>query len=64
MTFDKTSFEHQIALNNLNSDQVLTCLDYSAYFDLTAQNLSSNKNGILQQLEAEKIKLGSGIFII
>jgi len=53
--FDKTPFEHQIALNNLNSDQVLTCLDYPAYFDLTAQNLPSNKNGILQQLQAEKM---------
>ena len=53
--FDKTPFEHQIALNNLNSDQILTCLDYPAYFDLTAQNLPSNKNGILQQLQAEKM---------
>jgi predicted HTH transcriptional regulator len=53
--FDKTPFEHQIALNNLNADQVLNCLDYPAYFDLTAQNLPSNKNGILQQLAAEKM---------
>ncbi|RKZ91726.1 MAG: transcriptional regulator [Candidatus Parabeggiatoa sp. nov. 1] len=53
--FDKTPFEHQIALDNLNADQVLNCLDYPAYFDLTAQNLPSHKNGILQQLEAEKM---------
>jgi len=53
--FDKTPFEPQIALNNLNADQVLNCLDYPAYFELTAQNLPSNKNGILQQLEAEKM---------
>jgi len=53
--FDKTPFEHQIAFNNLNADQILNCLDYPAYFDLTAQNLPSNKNGILQQLAAEKM---------
>jgi predicted HTH transcriptional regulator len=53
--FDKTPFEHQIAINNLSADQVLTCLDYPAYFDLTAQNLPSHKNGILQQLVAEKM---------
>jgi predicted HTH transcriptional regulator len=53
--FDKIPFEHQIALQSLNADQVLNCLDYPAYFDLTAQNLPSNKNGILQQLEAEKM---------
>ncbi|MCK5523783.1 MAG: putative DNA binding domain-containing protein [Thiomargarita sp.] len=53
--FDKTPFEHQIAINNLNADQVLNCLDYPAYFDLTAQNLPSHKNGILQQLVAEKM---------
>ena len=53
--FDKTPFEDQIAQNNLNADQVLNCLDYPAYFDLTAQNLPSHKNGILQQLVAEKM---------
>jgi ATP-dependent DNA helicase RecG len=53
--FDKIPFEHQIALSNLNADQVLSYLDYPAYFELTAQNLPSHKNGILQQLEAEKM---------
>ncbi|MCK5717774.1 MAG: hypothetical protein KAH77_09830 [Thiomargarita sp.] len=53
--FDKIPFENQIALENLNADQVLNCLDYPSYFELTEQNLPSNKNGILQQLEAEKM---------
>jgi predicted HTH transcriptional regulator len=64
--FDKTPFEHQIALQSLNADQVLNCLDYPAYFDLTAQNLPSHKNGILQQLAAEKmiIKNQAGLWDI
>jgi len=53
--FDKTQFEFQFALQNVNADEVLSYLDYPAYFDLTSQNLPSNKNGILQQLEAEKM---------
>jgi predicted HTH transcriptional regulator len=53
--FDKTPFEFQLALQNINADEVLNYLDYPAYFDLTSQNLPSNKKGILQQLESEKM---------
>jgi ATP-dependent DNA helicase RecG len=53
--FDKTPFEQHIAVNNLNAAQVLTYLDYPAYFELTGQNLPSHKTAIVQQLAAEKM---------
>jgi len=46
-------FEEQIALRNLEQNEILRKLDYAAYFDLIGKNLPDNKNGILAALEAE-----------
>ncbi|MEO1654099.1 MAG: ATP-binding protein [Bacteroidota bacterium] len=46
-------FEKGIARADLGADEVLKLLDYAAYFDLTAQNLPMNKNGILERLRQE-----------
>lgn len=46
-------FEKGIAQADLDADEVLRLLDYSAYFDLTRQNLPVNKKGILEKLRQE-----------
>ena len=52
--FSETVFEKGIAAYNISSDDVLTLLDYSAYFNITGQRLPDNRQGILSRLIQEK----------
>ena len=53
--FSKVHFEKELAVRSVTSDQVLSLLDYPAYFDLTGQPLPDNRSGILERLTAEKM---------
>lgn len=48
-------FEKGVAQRDVTADDVLSLIDYPAYFDLTAQNLPADKNGIIERLATEKI---------
>ncbi|HQF42644.1 MAG TPA: ATP-binding protein [Ignavibacteriaceae bacterium] len=50
-------FENDIALDNLESDEVLSLLDYTTLFDLLKQPLPTNKNSIIERLLQEKLIL-------
>jgi len=52
--FETNTFEKDIALAGVGSDDVLTLLDYPAYFDLTHQLLPENRAGILNRLAVEQ----------
>jgi len=64
--FDITPFEALSALENLNSDEVLSHLNYPDYFDLLQMPLPDNKAGILNYLEEEEMirKSNSGSWTI
>jgi len=55
LQLSRVSFEKGIALRDASDDDVLSLLDYSAYFDLTKQKLPSGKRGILDRLTREKM---------
>lgn len=50
-------WEAGIAAQFLSGDEVLTRLDYSAYFDLTGQPLPDNRQGIFERLLADRLVL-------
>lgn len=52
--FDKTPFERQMAAN-VSAGEVLTLLDYPAYFELTGMPLPENRTGILNALQADQL---------
>ncbi|MBE0469370.1 MAG: putative DNA binding domain-containing protein [Methyloprofundus sp.] len=52
--FDKTPFERQMAAN-VSVGEVLTLLDYPAYFELTGMPLPENRTGILNALQADQL---------
>ncbi|MGZ8184793.1 MAG: ATP-binding protein [Methylobacter sp.] len=54
-TFDRVSFEQQMAMENQSSEQVLKLLDYPTYFELTQLPLPDNRTGILNALEADRL---------
>lgn len=64
--FDKTPFERQMATENSTSDEVLSLLDYPAYFELTKQPLPEGRTGILAALEADQLlrKTDNGLWNI
>lgn len=49
------NFESKVAKESLLDDDVLKLLDYPAYFELTGQNLPSNKEGIVRKLSEENL---------
>ncbi len=53
--FDQTPFEMQIAEENLSADDVLTLLDYPAYFHLLKIPLPDTKKLILEYLEKDDL---------
>lgn len=53
--FDATPFEHLLAADKLNSDEVLRLLDYPAYFDMMGAPLPELRDGILQALLADQL---------
>jgi len=50
-----TSFEKELAERNVSSNKVLELLDYPSVFKLLQIPLPTNKNGILEKLEEEKL---------
>lgn len=48
-------FEQGVAKAGLDADEVLSLLDYPKYFELTHQPLPSNKEGILDRLQADSL---------
>ena len=51
----KKPFETLMAEENLSEDFVLRLLDYSSYFDMLSLELPTNKAGILESLENDKM---------
>jgi ATP-dependent DNA helicase RecG len=57
---DKVPFEQGIAQELVPGSDVLSLLDYPAYFDLTGQPLPEDRKGILARLASEKFILPKG----
>lgn len=55
LQFSRQPFEERRALTGCSEDDVLSLLDYDAYFRLTKQSLPSTKTGILERLVSEKM---------
>lgn len=55
LQLSRQPFEQRIARTDVSDDDVLTLLDYDAYFRLTKQNLPATKHGILDRLQSEKM---------
>lgn len=53
--FSKKPFETLMTEENLSEDFVLRLLDYAAYFDMLSMELPTNKAGILERLENDKM---------
>lgn len=53
--FERTPFEKGVAKEEISSDEVLTLLDYPAYFRLMKQRLPDNRAAILERLGAEGV---------
>jgi len=58
--FDGVPFEDRVAEDRVSSDEVLTLLDYPAYFELLVVPLPQAKEGILRALEADGLIQRSG----
>ncbi|MEA2600906.1 MAG: ATP-dependent helicase RecG [Acidobacteriota bacterium] len=56
----KAPFENGVAAELVPGSDVLSLLDYPAYFDLTGQPLPEDRKGILARLTAEKFLLPKG----
>lgn len=60
-TFSKRPvFEQETAKSSAEPEEVLSLLDYPAYFDLTLQRLPEDRDGILARLQHEKLVLSAG----
>ena len=55
--FDKIPFEEGIAKKGVNSDNVLSLIDYPRYFSMMKEPLPDNRSAILSRLISEKIIL-------
>lgn len=53
--FSLEPFEKSIALESLTADEIITNINYPAYFDLTKQSLPDNRDGIIQRLISERL---------
>lgn len=49
------SFENMCAMRGLSADEVISLIDYPAYFEMSGQTLPTNKDGILDRLESDGI---------
>lgn len=58
---DKTPFERQIAMAEINGEKVLQLLDFTKYFDITKQPLPQTQQGILEKLADEKLIHTNGL---
>ncbi|MCK5342291.1 MAG: putative DNA binding domain-containing protein, partial [Candidatus Heimdallarchaeota archaeon] len=53
--FSKTTFDHDVAIYDVDADNVLDLIDYPAYFKLMEQRLPDNRSAILEKLLSEQI---------
>jgi len=53
--FDRVPFEKQIAVDNINDNEVLDYLEYSKYFELLKLPLPENREGILESLTNDNL---------
>ena len=53
--FDRTPFEEQISMENVEASEVLRLLDYPSYFDLLEIPLPAHQAGILSALEQDRL---------
>ncbi|MCM8537161.1 MAG: putative DNA binding domain-containing protein [Lentisphaeraceae bacterium] len=53
--FSRIKFEFNIALENQTSDEILSKIDYPAFFELLALPLPDNRAGILSKLKEERV---------
>lgn len=53
--FDRAPFEELVAAERQDANDVLRLLDYPSYFDLLEIPLPSNRDGILEALEADRL---------
>ncbi|HKV81998.1 MAG TPA: ATP-binding protein [Candidatus Sulfotelmatobacter sp.] len=51
----KVPFEKEVAAAEVHEDEVLSRIDYPAYFELSAQALPPDKSSILRRLQVEKL---------
>lgn len=51
----RVPFEKEVAAAEVHEDEVLSKIDYPAYFELSAQPLPPDKSSILRRLEVEKL---------
>ena len=54
-TFEREVFETGVARNRLRVEDILTLLDYPAYFQLLNSPLPENRDGILDRLHRDKL---------
>lgn len=52
---NRYTFEKAIAVEGVTADNALLLIDYPGFFELTKQALPTDKNGILDRLEQDKI---------
>ncbi len=57
--FDQTPFEQGVAMERTTSDDVLTLLDYPAYFDLLERPLAADRQRILEALSDDGLIVSS-----
>jgi len=55
MLFSQTPFEVDFAARNVSSDDVLSLIDYPAFFDMLGLRLPDNRAGILERLKTENV---------
>jgi ATP-dependent DNA helicase RecG len=53
--FDRTTFEREIAAENVTTDEILKLLDYPSYFDLLSLPLPDGRDGIRASLAADEM---------
>jgi predicted HTH transcriptional regulator len=58
--FDKVPFEEGVAKNGVNSDEVLSLIDYPRCFSMLKEPLPDNRKAILQRLISEDIIIPVG----
>lgn len=54
-TFDKVPFERQIAAQNVSTENILSLLEYTKYFELLKLPLPTNKDSIIEYLEQDEM---------
>lgn len=57
--FDKTPFERQIAVSDVDARTVLHLLEYNAYFDLLNKPIPASETAVIKDLTAQKLIIPS-----